>query len=58
MHQILDWQATGRLRLPAVTPYPFEAVAAAPVPWRVEKAEQILINAKLDKAKARQAAVV
>jgi len=32
--------------------------AAAPVPWRVEKAEQILINAKLDKAKARQAAEV
>jgi len=29
MHQILDWQAAGKLRLPAVTPYPFESVAAA-----------------------------
>jgi xanthine dehydrogenase YagS FAD-binding subunit len=32
--------------------------AAAPVPWRVEKAEQILINTKIDKMKARQAAEI
>jgi len=29
MQRILDWQASGKLRLPAVTPYPFEAVAEA-----------------------------
>ncbi len=29
MQQILAWQTSGRLRLPAVTPYPFEAVADA-----------------------------
>jgi len=32
--------------------------AAAPIPWRVEKAEQVLINSKIDKMKARQAAEV
>jgi xanthine dehydrogenase YagS FAD-binding subunit len=30
--------------------------SAAPVPWRVEKAEQVLINVTIDKEKARQAA--
>ena len=29
MQQILEWQAAGKLRLPAVTQYPFDAVAAA-----------------------------
>ncbi len=29
MQQILAWQAAGRLQLPAITPYPFEAVAEA-----------------------------
>jgi xanthine dehydrogenase YagS FAD-binding subunit len=32
--------------------------AAAPVPWRAEKAEQALVNSKIDKTKARRAAEI